>query len=100
PTMEKVVESVASTFECAKSEVCTRAMPAARMLAAWLGWNDSLLKLREIREAFGLRSNGTVSDLIRRCKHELTRDPALQRAASACRAMLAASTQTALDAPY
>ena len=100
PTMEKVVETVANTFECAKTEVCTRAMPAARMLAAWLGWNDSLLKLREIREAFGLRSNGTVSDLIRRCKHELTRDPALRRAASVCRrAMLAAPGRTALDAP-
>ena len=100
PTMDRVVEAVAATFECAKSEVCTRALPAARMLAAWLGWNVSLAKLREIRAAFGLRSSGTVSDLIRRCKHELTRDPALRRAASACRALLAASGPAALDAPF
>jgi putative transposase len=100
PTMEKVVETVASTFECAKSEVCTLARPAARMLVAWLGWNDSLLKLREIREVLGLRSNGTVSDLIRRCKRELTRDPALRQAASACRTMLAAPGRTALHTPF
>lgn len=100
PTMENVVEAVAKTFACAKSEVCTRALPGARMLTAWLGWNASLLKLREIREAFGLRSSGTVSDLIRRCKQELTRDPALQAAASACRTMLAAPCPAALDAPF
>ena len=91
PTMEKVVEAVAKTFACTKDEVCTRAMPSARMLAAWLGWQDGLLLLREIRGSFGLRSNGTISDLIRRCKHELTRDPVLQVAARSCRALLAAS---------
>ena len=70
------------------------------MLAAWLGWNVSLAKVRDIRAAFGLRSSGTVSDMIRRFKHELARDPALRRAASACQAMLAARGPAALDAPF
>ncbi len=88
PTMETVVAAVAKTFECTANVVCTRTIPAARMLAAWLGWHDGLLRLRQIRAAFRLRSNGTISDLIRRCSRELERDPVLRIAATACRGLL------------
>lgn len=91
PTMGAVVEAVAKTYETTAEVVCTRALPAARMLAAWLGWNEGLLRLRQIRAAFHLRSNGTISDLIRRCARELERDPVLRVAASSCRRMLAAA---------
>jgi REP element-mobilizing transposase RayT len=88
PTMEAVVDAVAKTFECTSAAVCTRAIPAARMLAAWLAWHEGLLRLRQIRAAFRLRSNGTISDLIRRCARELERDAVLRIAANACRALL------------
>lgn len=88
PTMEAVVEAVGKAFESTVETVCTRAMPGARMLAAWLGWHEGLVRLREIRDAFRLKSCGTVSDLIRRCARELERDPAMQAAAASCRAML------------
>ncbi len=88
PTMTRVVEAVAKTFESTADAVGSRAQPSARMLAAWLGWNEGLLRLREIRAAFGLRSCGTISDLIRRCARELERDPMLRMAATASRALL------------
>jgi putative transposase len=88
PTMEAVVEAVAATFHCTADVVCTRALPAARMLAAWLGWHAGMLRLRQIRAAFRLRSNGTVSDMIRRCARELERDPVLRVAAAACGGLL------------
>jgi REP element-mobilizing transposase RayT len=100
PTMEKVVAAVAKTFECTAEVVCTRALPAARMLAAWLGWRDGLLRLREIRAAFRLRSNGTISDLIRRCARELERDPVLRVAASACRELLSGAPPPLEAAPF
>ncbi len=83
PTMQRVVEAVAKTFESTADAVCSRAQPSARMLAAWLGWNEGLLRLREIRAAFRLRSCGTISDLIRRCAREVERDPRLRMAARA-----------------
>lgn len=88
PTMDAVLEAVATTFDSTAAVVCTRALPAARMLAAWLGWHDGLLRLRQIRAAFRLRSNGTISDLIRRCARELGRDPVLRVAEAACRGLL------------
>ena len=88
PSMESVIDAVAKTFECTADVVCSRALPAARMVAAWLGWNEGLLRLRQIRAAFRLRSNGTISDLIRRCARELERDPALRVAATSCLALL------------
>ncbi len=88
PTMKTVVDAVAKTFESTAEVVCSRAIPAARMLAARLGWHDELLRLGQIRAAFRLRSNGTISDLIRRCARELERDPVLRVAAKSCRALL------------
>lgn len=88
PTMEAIVAAVATAFETEERSVRTRAIPAARMLAAWLGWNEGRLRLREIRTAFRLRSNGTISDLIKRCARELDRDPLFRVAANTCRTLL------------
>jgi len=88
PTMEAVVEAVAKTFESSAEAVCSRAIPAARMLAAYLGWHEGLVRLREIRAAFRLRSSGTISDLIRRCARELERDADLRKLATSCQALL------------
>ncbi len=100
PTMETVVKAVATTFECTTEAACTRALPAARMLAAWLGWTEGMLRLRQIRAAFRLRSNGTISDLIRRCERELGRDPVLRVAAAACRGLLSGAPPPLEAAPF
>ena len=34
------------------------------MLAAWIGWNEGLLRLREIAASLRLRSAGYVSTLV------------------------------------
>ncbi|HYI07725.1 MAG TPA: hypothetical protein VEK57_01535 [Thermoanaerobaculia bacterium] len=44
---------------------------ALRRLAAWIGWNEGLLTLRSIAAALRLRSEGYISNLIRRCTREL-----------------------------
>ncbi|HEU5163040.1 MAG TPA: hypothetical protein VFV54_07840, partial [Thermoanaerobaculia bacterium] len=92
PTMERVINVVAKTFDCPADAVCSRAIPAARMIAAWLGWNEGLLRLRQIRAAFRLRSDGTISDLIHRCARELERDPVLRTAVTSCRALLSGAS--------
>ena len=48
------------------------------MLAAWIGWNEGLLRLREIAAALRLRSAGYISTLIRRGDDELAGDELLQ----------------------
>lgn len=88
PDMRQVVAAVARTFDTTADVVCTRAVPSARMLAAWLGWHEGLLRLTQIRAPLRLRSNGTISDMIRRCARELERDPLLRIAATGCRALL------------
>jgi hypothetical protein len=61
---------------------------AARMLAAWIGWNEGLLRLREIAAALRLRSSGYISTLVRKCETELARDKLLQSLADAAIAHL------------
>jgi hypothetical protein len=48
-----------------------------RRLIAWIGWNEGLSRLRDIASALGLRSLGHVSNEIRRCQLELTKDSTL-----------------------
>jgi hypothetical protein len=50
-----------------------------RRLVAWIGWNEGLVTLRSIAASLRLRSEGYVSDMIRRCEREFGRDPALLR---------------------
>ena len=53
------------------------------MLSAWIGWNEGLLRLREIAAALRLRSSGYISTLVRSCDRELARDKLLQSMANA-----------------
>ena len=49
--------------------------------AAWIGWNEGLLRLREIAAALRLRSAGYISTLIRRGDAELASNESLQELA-------------------
>ena len=48
-----------------------------RMLAAWVGWNEGLLTLGSIAAALRLRSEGHISNLIRRCEDEFSANTTL-----------------------
>jgi hypothetical protein len=47
------------------------------MLAAWVGWHEGLITLRSIAAALRLRSEGHISNLIRRCEQAFSIDTML-----------------------
>jgi hypothetical protein len=61
-----------------------------RRLIAWLGWHEGLVTLRSIAAALRLRSEGHVSNLIRRCDRELGSDSRLLANLDATLAILCA----------
>jgi REP element-mobilizing transposase RayT len=79
----RVVSALAGTR--ARMVRATRGGPVRRLIA-WIGWNEGLLPLRVIARSLGLRSLGHVSNEIRRCERELTREP--QMVALAERALI------------
>ncbi len=74
PTVQKVVAAVAEAGAQAKEIVRSKAGGPLRRLVAWLAWNEGVATLRMIAAALRLRSEGYVSNLIRRCEGELNTD--------------------------
>ena len=91
-TMVKVTRSVARACDIDPDTLRNTRGGAARMLAAWIGWNEGLLRLREIAASLRLRSAGYISTLVRRCDAELDRDKLLQRLAD--KALMSLRTAT------
>jgi len=48
-----------------------------RGLVAWIGWHEGLATLRSIAASLRLRSEGHVSNLIKRCEHSFRTDAQL-----------------------
>lgn len=71
PSIQKVVATVARV--AGESVEMLRAMHGGslRGLVAWLGWHEGWVTLRAIAAALRLRSEGHISNLIRRCDREL-----------------------------
>jgi hypothetical protein len=59
-------------------------------MVAWIAWNEGLETLRTIAAALRLRSEGYVSNLIRRCERELSADERLLARFDAAVALLRA----------
>jgi hypothetical protein len=76
--MATVVKAVAKICGIEEKDLRHRHGGAPRMLAAWIGWNEGLLRLREIAAALRLRSSGYISTLIRKGDRELAGDELLQ----------------------
>ena len=76
--MATVVKAVAKTCGIDEKDLRHRHGGVARMLAAWIAWNEGLLRLREIAAALRLRSSGYISTLVRRGDRELAGDEVLQ----------------------
>ncbi|HYI10356.1 MAG TPA: transposase [Thermoanaerobaculia bacterium] len=72
PKMAAVVDAVAGAAKVSREVLQTTRGGALRRLAAWVGWHEGLLTLRSIAASLRLRSEGYVSNLIRRCDRELS----------------------------
>jgi putative transposase len=77
PLMQAVIGCVAEVARVPRHLVREVAGGQLRNLTAWLAWNEGLITLRSIAAAFRLRSEGHVSNLIRRCERELNHDSGL-----------------------
>jgi putative transposase len=86
--MATVVKAVAKTCGIDEKDLRHRHGGVPRMLAAWIAWNEGLLRLREIAAALRLRSSGYISTLVRRGDRELAGDEVLQGLAQQAIAIL------------
>ena len=87
-TMDRVIRAVATACDMEAATLRETRGGLARMLAAWIGWNEAVLRLREIAAALRLRSSGYVSALVRECDAQLARDKLLQSIAGRAIAIL------------
>lgn len=94
PSMPTIVSTVARTFGIEESRVRHAYGRIPRMVAAWIGRNEALLKGAEIAAGLGLRSAGQISVLIRDCERELTSNPRLRENVDRCLATIRREIQT------
>ena len=77
PKMPQIISTVAQRAGLTPSELRRRGSGCLRALAAWLGWHEGLVTLRSIAASLRLRSEGHISNLIRRCEQAFASDPSL-----------------------
>lgn len=77
PDLRAIVKTVAVVGSTSQQAVRSVKGGPLRRLIAWLGWYEGLITLRSIAAALRLRSEGYVSNLIRRCDRELGGDSRL-----------------------
>jgi REP element-mobilizing transposase RayT len=68
PRMHAVVAAVAQAAGTTAERIRSRRGDPLRALIAWIGWNEGLQTLRSIAASLRMRSEGHVSNLIRRCE--------------------------------
>jgi hypothetical protein len=85
PSMAVVVEAVADAFSIDEDSVRHGRSGTPRMIAAWIGFHEALLTIRDIAAGLRLRSAGHVSRLIRQCDRELDQNPVLRGCVDRCR---------------
>jgi REP element-mobilizing transposase RayT len=74
PKMYKVVDAVAKAAGVTASAIRETRGSILRGLAAWIGWYEGLVTLRSIAASLRLRSEGHISNLIKRCEHMFGED--------------------------
>lgn len=77
PAMHEIVEAVATAAETTPEKIRSERGNRLRALVAWLGWNEGLVTLRTIAASMRLRSEGYMSNLVRRCEQWFNSDPML-----------------------
>jgi REP element-mobilizing transposase RayT len=90
PAMHAVIAAVGRSANESPSAIRATRGGALRRLAAWIGWHEGLLTLGSIAASLRLRSEGHVSNMIRRCEREFASNTTLLRHLDAALAMLRA----------
>jgi len=70
PRMHQIVEAVGRAAGLSAAWIRETRGNALRRVAAWIGWYEGLITLRSIAAGLRLRSEGHISNLIRRCDRE------------------------------
>jgi REP element-mobilizing transposase RayT len=90
PKMHMIVSAVAKAAGETAETIRTTQGHILRSLVAWLGWHEGLVTLRSIAASLRLRSEGHISNLIRRCEQAFSESDELldqhDRALAALRA--------------
>jgi hypothetical protein len=68
--MHTVIDAVAKAAGETTESIRQTRGGILRRLAAWLGWHEGLVTLRSIAASLWLRSEGHISNLIKRCDRE------------------------------
>ncbi|MCU1347736.1 MAG: hypothetical protein JWO56_766 [Acidobacteria bacterium] len=90
PKMHAIVDAVAKAAGETPETIRSREGSVLRRLVSWIGWHEGLVTLRTIAASLRLRSEGHISNLIKRCDRELGVDPILLDWMDASVAMLRA----------
>ncbi len=77
PEMHEIVDAVGKAAGTTAASVRETRGSILRRLAAWIGWHEGLITLRSIAAGLRLRSEGHISNLIRRCDREFGSNGAL-----------------------
>jgi hypothetical protein len=77
PKMHSIVDAVAKVAGGTAESIRATRGSMLRGLIAWIGWHEGLVTLRSIAASLRLRSEGHISNLIRRCERLFANDPLL-----------------------
>lgn len=77
PAMHRIIAAVAATAGRTPDTIRTTRGDPLRSLIAWIGWNEGWITLRTIAASLRLRSEGHISNLIRRCERMFSSDDRL-----------------------
>lgn len=74
PAMHRIVETVADVAKTTCETIRRERGHPLRALIAWLGWNEGLHTLSAIAASLRMRSDGHMSNLVRRCEKRFSGD--------------------------
>jgi putative transposase len=72
PDLDHVLQAVAQSFDTTSEAISTGHGSLERRMVAYLAFEEGLIPLRRIGRALHLRSAGAVSNLVRKCRMELS----------------------------
>lgn len=77
PKTHRIIDAVGKAAGATAETIRETRGSILRRLAAWIGWHEGLITLRSIAAGLRLRSEGHISNLIRRCDREFGSDGVL-----------------------
>ena len=77
PKMHQIVDALAKAANVTTDAMREKRGGPLKRLVAWIGWNEGLITLRSIAASLRLRSEGYISNLIKRCEREFAKERTL-----------------------